>query len=770
MALKQHPWDKVIKYKDWQENVPEEDTPVEKASTPSPVSNAAIEALVPQISGINVESPEQADSNSDDILSMIHNLNKGNLDYVEKRKTAEEEKHEEEENIQAQEHQEKIDQRNAEQYDREQAEFDKMAFEKHEEEAKKAAEIQAQKEKSIFYKASNLFKPKKTNTPGKEKEDTEEDTEETDELTEETPIPVDTTPDTSALASSLLGDDDNSLHMLSGTSETTDVDSSTVVVESVGVRHKNKKGNTSAQKVQVIDSSEKQGDDGNDIPSDTTDINPDMDSDTDSYKEDDSADMSSAQGDTDSVDVPDDLFFAADDETVSSDTGFSLNDAMSEDAVSEETETGLTEEPAAETDNTDFNHSQPDIISDSIDEDSDSDIGNSDEEKKIFPIDEYDADENKPEPAKEVSSNADKKSAQKHKKSFFGFGRKKEDIPAEEHSSKHKKTTGDKDPDWQYLATHDELTGLLNQRVYEEFKKSDIQGVYVIAMIDINNLKYTNDTYGHAAGNNLITAVSDQIKTLFPDCGYRIGGDEFVIFVRYKNVKKAESDFLKKKETFHSALKARTSKEYASGLVYSASLGYAISDGEKDFAIVSDEADKLMYAEKKAYKEAHPEFNMRGAAEPFKNTPAPAQAPTNPEDYDNMLSKDQRELKQYVQDNHIQVSQKSTQEIIREIQSRSSEIVAILIASPTFDQLFILLSAQTFIGVCNDVDSLIDYSYFYIMYKSGPQYKGSDEYLLQVKQVFEAIGNGILSGQIKSEKEILKIKGINIFKNIYVGA
>lgn len=747
MALKQHPWDKVIKYKDWQENIPEENTPVEKASTPSPVSNAATETLVSQISGANVESDSSNDQ--DDILNMIHNLNKGNLDYVKQRKSVEDEKNEKEKDAQAQELQKEITRRNTEQYDREQAEFDKIAFEKAEAKAKEAAALQAQKEKSIFYKASNLFsKPKKKDkAPGKEKIEVSED------IPKENDIPEDTVAESQNSevvlpVPSLLDKDDNSLHLLNEDADISDISaSSDMVVEAVAPRHKHKKQVT-VQKIQSI--SEKETDElckSIEDNTDTKQIENSKESGAVSQEQiqetDNEASVESIQTENDETS---NKSFLEENDKASLEDNNALNSDFSEDTMTDESILALS------------------------------------------PIDKYNANEHISDTSKnshifeetqdiqtqeQISDNASAPK-EKHKKSFFNFGKKKNHTDLDKNDILNdvpKNNTPVNNPNWEFLATHDELTGLLNQRAYEEFKKSDIHGIYVIAMIDINNLKFTNDTYGHTAGNSLITAVSDQIKSLFSsECGYRIGGDEFAIFIRYKNAKKAENEIVKKKESFYSALKTRTNNEKASGLVYSASFGYAISDNKKDFTSVSDKADKLMYAEKKAYKEAHPEFNMR-PVEAFKNNTSTAnssQSPTNPEDYDNMLSKDQQELKKYVKDNHIQVSPKSTQEIIREIQSRSSEIVAILIASPTFDQLFILLSADTFIGVCNDTDSIIDYSYLYIMYKTGPQYKGSDEYLLQVKQVFEAIGNGIASGQIKSEKEILKIKGINIFKKIYV--
>ena len=139
-----------------------------------------------------------------------------------------------------------------------------------------------------------------------------------------------------------------------------------------------------------------------------------------------------------------------------------------------------------------------------------------------------------------------------------------------------------------------------------------------------------------------------------------------------------------------------------------------------------------------------------------------------PVDYDSMLTKDQRTLKKTIQDNHKPVSVCSTQQIIRDVQTRASEVIAILIASPTFDQLFIILRPEEFINIVTEMEAMVDYSYLYILYEGGPQYKGSDEYLSEVTHIFEAIGNGIKTGKIRSEKDFQKIKGINVFKTIYV--
>ena len=370
----------------------------------------------------------------------------------------------------------------------------------------------------------------------------------------------------------------------------------------------------------------------------------------------------------------------------------------------------------------------------------------------------------------------DEKSVPK-KKSFWAFGKAKK----VEKPDKKKSATLDKEetldeksdeeetsvskPDWEYLATHDELTGLLNQRAYEEDKTKKRKKAYAVVYIDVNNLKYANDNFGHAAGNKLIVAVSNEMKNLFPECSYRIGGDEFVAIVEYSSVKKIEKDIEEKKTRFHEALDKYTKEENEYRLVYSASFGYAYSDGTKSFEDVSKEADKSMYSAKDAYKKSHPQFDMRNGS---KNKPSKKKENETPKEYDELLSKEQRELKKTIQNNHRPVSVSSTQQIIMDVQSKASQVIAILIASPTFDQLFIIHDPNTFINIVMEMESVIDYSYLYILYEGGPQYKGSDEYLSEVTHIFESIGNGIKTGKIRTEKDIKKIKGINVFKKIFV--
>ena len=84
---------------------------------------------------------------------------------------------------------------------------------------------------------------------------------------------------------------------------------------------------------------------------------------------------------------------------------------------------------------------------------------------------------------------------------------------------------------------HDVLTGLLNRRAFEqavtERLADDPPAFGVMLMLDLDNLKYINDTYGHDWGDHYIKAAASVIERTFEGEGFfaRISGDEFLVFV-----------------------------------------------------------------------------------------------------------------------------------------------------------------------------------------------------------------------------------------------
>jgi diguanylate cyclase (GGDEF)-like protein len=89
-----------------------------------------------------------------------------------------------------------------------------------------------------------------------------------------------------------------------------------------------------------------------------------------------------------------------------------------------------------------------------------------------------------------------------------------------------------------YQAYHDPLTGLANRSLFVEQVESRIAtsapGQHpVVLFIDLDDFKVVNDTLGHVAGDRLLVAVADRVRSCVRtvDVAARLGGDEFAILL-----------------------------------------------------------------------------------------------------------------------------------------------------------------------------------------------------------------------------------------------
>jgi len=89
-----------------------------------------------------------------------------------------------------------------------------------------------------------------------------------------------------------------------------------------------------------------------------------------------------------------------------------------------------------------------------------------------------------------------------------------------------------------YQAYHDPLTNLGNrslflERVDERLKRPNRDRVPVVLFLDLDDFKVVNDTLGHAAGDRLLAAAAERIRSCVrsDDVAARLGGDEFAVLV-----------------------------------------------------------------------------------------------------------------------------------------------------------------------------------------------------------------------------------------------
>ncbi len=153
----------------------------------------------------------------------------------------------------------------------------------------------------------------------------------------------------------------------------------------------------------------------------------------------------------------------------------------------------------------------------------------------------------------------------------------------------------------EFDSSFDTLTGLYNRAAFEKAAKlrTNSKGFSVI-VIDINDFKIINDTYGHEYGDAVIKAVAEIIRESFDQCGtcYRVGGDEFYIICNTTDPDRLEERF----KNMTRAIIAEREKDSRLPMV---SYGYSIfHGGEKpDLHKKLEEADGQMYSFKKRYKD-----------------------------------------------------------------------------------------------------------------------------------------------------------------------
>jgi len=149
----------------------------------------------------------------------------------------------------------------------------------------------------------------------------------------------------------------------------------------------------------------------------------------------------------------------------------------------------------------------------------------------------------------------------------------------------------------------DSLTGVKNKRAFTEAQKEIDEAVacgliqeFGIVVFDLNGLKTINDVKGHDAGDEYIIEGSQIICQIFQHSPvYRIGGDEFVAFLR-------AGDYESRDRLLSNFEKIMEENLLDNKVVISSGLGIYESGSNDTFAKVFDRADKAMYERKKFLK------------------------------------------------------------------------------------------------------------------------------------------------------------------------
>lgn len=150
---------------------------------------------------------------------------------------------------------------------------------------------------------------------------------------------------------------------------------------------------------------------------------------------------------------------------------------------------------------------------------------------------------------------------------------------------------------------NDYLTGLYNRMqldryLHDKIKNSLSNKIWAAIMIDIDNFKKINDTYGHVVGDNAIIKTSQIIKNCFlaDDMVARFGGDEFVVIVNLKHKEDLNKIVIRLNKKF---LEYNESNQDPFNLTVSTGSALFEMDKYANSDEFIDYIDKLMYENKK---------------------------------------------------------------------------------------------------------------------------------------------------------------------------
>lgn len=163
-------------------------------------------------------------------------------------------------------------------------------------------------------------------------------------------------------------------------------------------------------------------------------------------------------------------------------------------------------------------------------------------------------------------------------------------------------------PSLHNMSNTDFLTGVQNRNAFELFLNNldttSEKAHTALLLADMDGLKYINDTYGHAAGDEYIKFGCRIIQmSISDDCIlYRIGGDEFAVLMRNAGEEEAKALIGKIREN----LSVENKKNKGNMIEKKGmSIGYAVFDPEQDSSLHNTlkRADEKMYVQKRRRKE-----------------------------------------------------------------------------------------------------------------------------------------------------------------------
>ena len=166
--------------------------------------------------------------------------------------------------------------------------------------------------------------------------------------------------------------------------------------------------------------------------------------------------------------------------------------------------------------------------------------------------------------------------------------------------------------DLEYYATRDPLTNLFNQRMFWELLGYEIGRAerhdyrFAVLLIDMDNFKSINDTYGHAFGDLFLQEFANELSGMLRngDLFARYGGDEFVMMLSETD---AEQAYTLCERILHKAESIRLNAPDGSEVMATISIGIAVYPDH-----AQESKDLFLFADNMMYKAKHQGKNRIG--------------------------------------------------------------------------------------------------------------------------------------------------------------
>jgi len=162
----------------------------------------------------------------------------------------------------------------------------------------------------------------------------------------------------------------------------------------------------------------------------------------------------------------------------------------------------------------------------------------------------------------------------------------------------------------QVLACTDGLTGLYNHRQFKILFKEEVarskryNKKLGLIMLDIDNFKYFNDTYGHPNGDRVLGVISKILKSTFRECDvpFRYGGEEFIVMLPETGI----TPSLRAANRIVEAVRIESARQLADicdhGITISVGVSTYPRDGENESDLLKV-VDDMLYKAKAAGKD-----------------------------------------------------------------------------------------------------------------------------------------------------------------------